>query len=101
MGCDDGHAYCFDAADGRLVWKFRAAPTELRLLSNGRMSSLWPVRTSVLVDEGIAYFGAGIFPHESVFLCAVKAADGSLLWRNDTYGQFGYRLEFGCWRELR
>ncbi|MCE9555097.1 MAG: PQQ-binding-like beta-propeller repeat protein [Planctomycetes bacterium] len=47
------------------------------------MISLWPVRTGVLVDQGVAYFGAGIFPTEGVFLYAVDAASGKLLWKND------------------
>jgi outer membrane protein assembly factor BamB len=33
--------------------------------------------------DGIAYFGAGIFPHEDVYLCAVKADDGTIVWRQD------------------
>jgi len=85
VGCDDGYVYCLDAADGRVVWKFRAAPTELRVLGNGRMTSLWPVRTSVLVDEGIAYFGAGVYPTEGIYMYAVDAATGRLRWQNDSH----------------
>ncbi len=47
------------------------------------MISRWPIRTSILVDDGVAYFGAGIFPHENVYLCAVEAATGKIIWRND------------------
>ena len=47
------------------------------------MISRWPVRTGILVDNGVAYFGAGIFPHENVYMCAVNAADGSVVWRNN------------------
>jgi len=59
-----------------------------RLLARGRMISRWPVRTGVLIDNGVAYFGAGVFPHETVYVCAVNAADGSLIWRNDRISQW-------------
>jgi outer membrane protein assembly factor BamB len=76
VGSDDGYAYCLDAASGKLVWKLRAGPHDERILARGRMISRWPVRTGMLVDDGIAYFGAGVFPHEKVFIYAVEAATG-------------------------
>jgi outer membrane protein assembly factor BamB len=95
VGSDDGHAYCLQATDGALVWRMRASFRPDKVVGNGDMISLWPVRTGVLVDKGVAYFGAGVFPHESIFLCAVDAATGNLLWCNDTCGEEGYKLEFG------
>ncbi len=83
FGSDDGHAYCVSAEDGSLVWQRRAGPAEEWLLARGEMISRWPVRTGVLVDDGVAFFGAGIFPHEDVFLYAVNAEDGSVLWQQD------------------
>ena len=65
VGSDDGHAYCLDAASGRLLWQLRAGPNDERILARGRMISRWPIRTGVLVDGGIAYFGAGVFPSVS------------------------------------
>jgi outer membrane protein assembly factor BamB len=88
-GSDDGRVYCLAAGDGRLLWTFSAAPTPEQVLGNGRMASLWPVRTGVLVDNGVAYFAAGVFPAEGLYLYAVKADDGTLVWRNDTYGRGG------------
>lgn len=87
IGSDDGHVYCLDAATGKLIWNLRAGPNDERILARGRMISRWPVRTGVLVDDGIAYFGAGIFPHENVFLYAVKAATGEVIWKNDAISQ--------------
>ncbi len=84
VGSDDGYAYCLDGAAGTLVWKLRLAPADEAILARGEMISRWPVRTSVLVDGGVAYFGAGIFPHENVYLCAARADDGRVLWKNDT-----------------
>lgn len=95
VGSDDGFAYCFDAGNGSERWRVRAAHRPDQLIGNNKMISLWPVRTGMLVEEGKAYFGAGVFPHEGLFLCAVNAADGSLLWRNDSYGDEGYKLDFG------
>ncbi|MHC4569172.1 MAG: outer membrane protein assembly factor BamB family protein, partial [Planctomycetota bacterium] len=87
VGSDDGFVYCLNASDGELVWKVRGGPNGEQLLGHGKMISRWPIRTGVLVDEGIAYFGAGIFPHENVFLHAVRAGDGSPVWKNDTISQ--------------
>lgn len=87
VGSDDGYAYCLDAADGKVVWKLRAGPHDERILARGRMVSRWPVRTGVLVDDGIAYFGAGVFPHEKVYLYAVEAATGKVIWKNDAISE--------------
>ncbi|MGB2823812.1 MAG: PQQ-binding-like beta-propeller repeat protein, partial [Phycisphaerae bacterium] len=89
VGSDDGCVYCLDARDGRLIWKFRAAPADQRILGNGKMISVWPVRTGVAIDDGTAYFAAGVFPAEGLYLYAVDAADGKLVWRNDTYADGG------------
>lgn len=89
VGSDDGRVYCLDAVDGGELWRFQAAPRTEMLLGNGKMISPWPVRTGVVVDEDVAYFGAGIFPAEGVFLYAVDASSGKLLWKNDSYGHGG------------
>ena len=87
VGSDDGYAYCLDAASGKVVWKLRAGPHDERILARGRMISRWPVRTGILVDGGIAYFGAGVFPHEKVYLYAVEAATGKVIWKNDAISE--------------
>jgi len=87
FGSDDGSVYCLNAKTGELQWKVRGGPADERLLGNGRMISRWPIRTGVLVDDGTAYFGAGIFPHEDVYLVAVRAEDGGIVWRNGTISE--------------
>ncbi len=87
VGSDDGMVYCLRADTGELIWMRRAGPTDERLLGNGRMISRWPIRTGVLIDDGTACFGAGVFPHEDVYLLAVRADDGSIVWRNSTISQ--------------
>jgi len=86
FGSDDGYVYCLRASDGTVAWQMSPAPVPRRVLGHGRMISMWPVRTGVLVDDDTAYFAAGIFPTERIYLRAVNAQDGSELWRNDTVG---------------
>ncbi|MBC8350769.1 MAG: PQQ-binding-like beta-propeller repeat protein [Planctomycetes bacterium] len=83
VGSDDGYAYCLNAVDGDLVWKVRAGTSDERLLARGEMISRWPLRTGILIHDGLAYFGAGVFPHETVYLYAVDAETGSVIWKND------------------
>ncbi|MBI5723030.1 MAG: PQQ-binding-like beta-propeller repeat protein [Planctomycetes bacterium] len=84
FGSDDGFVYCVGASDGKLVWKWTAAPEKRTIIANGRLASQWPVRTSVALHEGVVYFAAGLFPADGgVFLCALKAADGSLVWKKN------------------
>ena len=85
-GSDDGNVYCLGADDGRLIWKFQVAPESRRVVGNGRIISLWPVRTSVMVENGRVYCGAGVFPYHRTLMAALNAADGKLLWRSDTLG---------------
>ena len=95
VGSDDGYVYCLGVKNGRLIWKYRAGPSDEKVLGNGRMISLWPVRTSVLVDEGVVYFGAGVFPYEGLYICALDAKDGMPIWKNDTVGDLEHEVVFG------
>lgn len=87
FGSDDGQVYCLDAKDGKTIWKMRVSGKDERLLSRGEMISRWPVRTGVLIDGETAYFGAGVFPHETIYLCAVNARDGEVVWKSDAISQ--------------
>ncbi len=95
FGSDDGYVYCLDAEDGKLVWKFRGGISDEKVLGNGRMISLWPIRTSVLVDGGEVYFAAGVFPYEGLYIYALNAANGQIVWKNDTIGERSHELPFG------
>jgi len=83
---DDGRAYCLRARDGTVVWSVKGAPGTRRVLGNGKIISLWPMRTGVLVDGNVAYFAAGLFPSEGVYIYAVDAKTGRALWTNDAAG---------------
>jgi len=86
FGCDDGHVYCLDAANGKMHWKFRAVPSNRKLLGNGRLISVWPVRGGPVIADGTLYIAAGVWPLEGVFVYAIDAESGKVIWINDRAG---------------
>ena len=90
FGSDDGYLYCVDLKTGRLRWKHQAVPSGRMLLGNRRLISVWPIRGGPVVESGVVYFAAGVWPFEGVFVYAVSVDTGEVLWRNDRMGyQFG------------
>jgi outer membrane protein assembly factor BamB len=81
VGSDDGLMYCLVAADGKLVYRCQPPLADYRLSGNGRVMSLWAVRSGVIVKDDVAYFCHGLYPKEGVFVRAVRADDGRELWR--------------------
>lgn len=59
FGSADGWVYCVKASDGTLIWRFRAAPVDRRLMAFEQLESVWPISGSVLIQDGVAYFVAG------------------------------------------
>jgi outer membrane protein assembly factor BamB len=56
LGCYDGWVYCLRAADGKRLYRLRAAPRDRRVIAFGQVESSWPVVGGVLVaavDGGI------------------------------------------------
>jgi len=86
VACDDGYLYCLDVTTGEIIWKFRGGPTSRRLLGNKRLVSAWPARTGPVLQEGIVYFTASIWPFMGTFVYALDAETGKVLWRNDSTG---------------
>jgi outer membrane protein assembly factor BamB len=80
FSADDGWVYCLRAVDGALVWKHRPTDADRRIPGNGRIISSAPARTGVVVDGGVAYYFAGLFPPQDVYRCALDAAKGTVLW---------------------
>lgn len=76
FGSDDGVVYCCDSRTGKLVWKLAAAPSKLRVTSDRKLISLWPIRTGVLVRDGMACFGASLVPWKPSYLWQVDALTG-------------------------
>jgi len=49
FGCDDGAVYALRVADGTLVWRFFAAPTDGVAMHHGHLASAFPLPGSTLV----------------------------------------------------
>ncbi len=83
---DDGYLYCVAIEDGALIWKSRGGPSDRKLLGNGRLISAWPARGGPAVSDGTVYFAAGIWPFMGIFLHALDARTGEVVWTNDGDG---------------
>ena len=83
VGSDDGCIYCLSADNGSLVWRYEVAGQSRMIPGNGRMISMWPVRSGVVVDSGVVYFAAGLFPNQGTYLFALGAEDGSMKWKQE------------------
>jgi len=59
FGSADGSVYCLSETDGRLVWRFHAAPGERLVGAYGQLESAWPVHGSVLIENDSVYVTAG------------------------------------------
>ncbi|MEM9415144.1 MAG: PQQ-binding-like beta-propeller repeat protein [Planctomycetota bacterium] len=94
FGSDDGRVRCMSLDDGELLWDYRPGASGDRIPGNGRLISPWPIRTGVLVDDGVVYACAGLFPTQGTYAVALNADDGGLVWRTPL-GEFspqGYLL---------
>src|SRR5437762_2691614 len=83
---DDGYLYCVDAGKGTPVWKFRGGPSERKILGNERLISTWPARGAPVIADGTIYFAAGIWPFMGIFLHALDARTGAVVWTNSGDG---------------
>lgn len=84
FGSADGHVYAVSASDGRLAWRFRAAPIDERLMSYGQIESVWPVHGSTLVENDILYCVAGrsVFLDGGLRMIRLDPATGELIDEN-------------------
>ena len=87
VGSGDGWVYCFEAASGRELWRFRAAPAERKIYVHGRLLSTWPVASGVLVDDGVVYAAAGITSYDGTHVYALDAVTGEIIWQNNDSGR--------------
>ena len=83
---DDGHLYCVSAADGKLVWRFAAMPTDRKVVGNDRVISTWPIRGGPVLLNGRIYITAGIWPFMGIFAHCVDAKSGQAIWSNTGEG---------------
>jgi len=83
---DDGYCYCLNASTGALLWKRLLAPAQNKLLGNKRLISMWPARGGIVIRDNIIYTAAGIFPMMGIFLYALDAYNGDIIWKNEGTG---------------
>jgi outer membrane protein assembly factor BamB len=79
-GCGDGSIYCLRASDGAIAWRRLLAPLERLTLDADRLSSVWPVDTSVLFHNGLIYTLAGrnSYLDGGIHLFALDPATGAV-----------------------
>lgn len=85
-GSGDGWVYSLEAKTGRLLWRFRAAPEERKIPVYGDLLSTWPAASGVLVEDGTAYFAAGITSYDGTHVYALDAESGKIKWHNNSSG---------------
>jgi outer membrane protein assembly factor BamB len=94
FGTHAGSVYTLNADTGQMVWHFRAAPSNERIVAYGQVESPWPVPGTVLIINDVAYFAAGRQPFADggIFIFAVDPVSGQQHWvhRLDTIPQDGY-----------
>lgn len=83
VGSDDGFVYCVDASNGKLIWKSRLGPSERTVIGSGRIVSVWPVRTGLVVEDGLIHVACGLFPSEGSWLVTLSAIDGAVVWKHE------------------
>ena len=83
FGSADGNVYCVRLTDGKLVWRFRASPQELRTVVSDRVESLWPVHGSVLVLDDVAYVTAGrsSYLDGGIYMYGLEPKTGKVLFQ--------------------
>ncbi|MEA1950038.1 MAG: PQQ-binding-like beta-propeller repeat protein, partial [Planctomycetota bacterium] len=83
---DDGYLYCLAIDDGRLLWRVAGCPAANKALGNGRLISAWPARGGPVIRDNTVYFTAGIWPFMGIFIYAVDADSGRIVWSNEGLG---------------
>jgi len=83
---DDGFLHCLAADDGKVLWQRRGGPNGRTILGNDRLVSHWPARGGPVIVDDVVYFAAGIWPSDGIYLYALDAATGKVLWLNDKSG---------------
>jgi len=87
VASDDGYLYCLKARTGALIRKFLGGPAPKKVLGNDRLISMWPMRGGPVLYEDTIYFAASIWPFMGIFIHAIDAETGELIWTNSGSGQ--------------
>lgn len=81
VGAHDGWMSCLDLKDGRVLWRFLAAPNHRKIVAYGQLESSWPVYGAV-VHEGLFAVSAGRHPEldGGIFFYGLDPATGHVRW---------------------
>jgi hypothetical protein len=81
FGCADGYVYCLRETDGTLIWKFQAAPENLRMTSFEQVESVWPLHGSTLLinDEVYCIAGRNMFLDGGLRFLRIDPNTGALI----------------------
>ena len=95
VGSADGRVYAFEAATGRLLWKFRVSPGEERIPVYGDLINRWPVAGGVVVHDDALYAVAGIAHYDGTYVVKLDAKTGELLAHNSSSGTLSDEVNSG------
>ncbi|MBL7218716.1 MAG: PQQ-binding-like beta-propeller repeat protein [Phycisphaerae bacterium] len=89
FGCADGNVYALRLADGKLAWRFQAAPNDRKLIAYGQAESVWPLSGSVLIQSDSAgkarlycVAGRSMFLDGGLRMLMLKPLTGELISEN-------------------
>jgi outer membrane protein assembly factor BamB len=121
VGDHTGYVSAIKIKTGELIYKLRIAPDEKRMVSYGKVESVWPVIGGVMVADGKAYASAGRTQGSDggLVVRAFAPETGQSLWstalpqngpnlvekkpkRNDTLARHGdFLTVMGHWMNLK
>ncbi|WP_417390183.1 PQQ-binding-like beta-propeller repeat protein [Gimesia sp.] len=87
VASDDGNLYALSIHDGALLWKKQGGPKKKQIMGNDRLISHWPSRGGPVVLDDQVYFAAGVWPSDGIYLYALNAESGDVIWSNQDSGQ--------------
>lgn len=81
FGSADGWVYALNEDNGKLAWRYRAAPKERLVMIKGQLESAWPVHGAVLIqnDELIVSAGRSSYLDAGIHLSKLNPVNGELI----------------------